>query len=78
MKEEELDETKGHGITSFCFMVKDQENKITNDKIEFPSSYNELHESFENLMEGFHKVLIKYFSTIEEKSILEKEHESLK
>ena len=61
----ELDKKESDEIAKFYFMVKDQENKVTNDELKFSLSYDKLHDSFENLIENFDIILKKYFLTIE-------------
>ena len=54
--EEEVDEDKDDEIENFYFMVKDQEDEVKNEEPESLLSYDELHDSFENLIKDFHKV----------------------
>ena len=57
---EEHEEMDDDDISTYCFMVKDQQEQVTLNEDETSFCYDELQDFYENLMADFHKVLTNY------------------
>ena len=68
--EEGHEERDNYEISNFFFMVKDQQGEVNLDEDETSFPYDELQDSFENLIEDFHKFWQTIFSIVDVQSLI--------